>query len=69
MNVRTKLVVAALLITGTLTTNDDVFHFPAHDDLVIRRTSFVSPEQLVLCIPVRPFNTGTLSEEKISRVD
>ena len=35
--------------------------FPAHDELGMRRTKLVSPEQPVLCIPVRPTDTTVLT--------
>ena len=44
---------AAVMMIVILTT----FHFPAHDQPGTRRTSLVSPEQPVLCIPIRPTST------------
>jgi len=41
--------------------NKSLKRFPAHDELGTSRTSLVSPEQPVLCIPIRPTNTTVLT--------
>ena len=46
-----------MIITITIFLN----RFPAHDELGTCRTSLVSPEQPVLCIPVRPTKTTILT--------
>ena len=54
-------IIRIILTTTTLLINKWVKRFPAHDDLDACRTCLVSPEQPVLCVPIRFANTTILT--------